>query len=85
MKSSDTLPTISGLASLFWKRHQEGYLAGLLKHTWHVPRFSNPKQPFAFCETSLAYRAPSWSWASCDYTVSHLLTLSLERLDGEEV
>jgi hypothetical protein len=61
-RPSDKLPAISGIASIFAKRLNDQYVAGLWRSdligglTWSAPN----------CKHVREYRAPSWSWASVD-------------------
>ena len=74
-KPTDTLPAISGLASLLWGDHKYEYIAGLLKHdihrglTWYVPPESR-RRLVVRKEDHLETYIPSWSWASADYKVN---------------
>lgn len=61
-RPSDKLPAISGIASIFAKRLNDQYVAGLWRSdlivglNWQSPNCKHVKE----------YRAPSWSWASVD-------------------
>ncbi|KAK8223351.1 heterokaryon incompatibility protein-domain-containing protein [Phyllosticta capitalensis] len=63
-KRTDKLPAMSGLASLFKKRFQAEYIAGLWSHklisglAWQGLGGEKPSSP--------EYTGPSWSWASFD-------------------
>ncbi|KAF4945964.1 hypothetical protein FGADI_11537 [Fusarium gaditjirri] len=65
---SDKLPAVSGLASVFAERLDDQYLAGLWRSDlvvglcWQGPKYG--------CRRVREYRAPSWSWASVDGSVS---------------
>ena len=67
---TDKLPALSGLAAMYKEAHgQKKYLAGIWAHEmprclmWSVLSSYKPSEPV------LAYRAPSWSWASMNAEV----------------
>jgi hypothetical protein len=70
-KGKDKLTALSGIASIFGKRTQERYLAGLWKNSFHLNLLwqSDIKDPDERPARPLDYRAPSWSWASVDCAV----------------
>ncbi|RSL89534.1 hypothetical protein CEP52_014868 [Fusarium oligoseptatum] len=59
---SDKLPAISGLASLFAKRLDDEYVAGL----WRSHLIEGLLWQGLNCRRVQEYRSPSWSWASMD-------------------
>ncbi|KAG5661367.1 hypothetical protein KAF25_005489 [Fusarium avenaceum] len=61
-KPSDKLPAISGLASIFAKRLNDQYIAGL----WKSDLIVGLSWEGLHCKRVEGYRAPSWSWASID-------------------
>ena len=63
-RSSDKLPAISGLAKMYGERLNDKYVAGL----WQNSLIDNLLwRTFGRGVTrTTEYRAPSWSWASCD-------------------
>jgi hypothetical protein len=61
-KASDKLPAISGLASIFAKRLNDEYIAGL----WRSRLLEGLLWQSLRCRRVAEYRAPSWSWASMD-------------------
>ena len=93
----DKLPALSSLAFEFIKNEKDDYLAGLWKGDmpfslcWKAqpePKDKGQELP----QSSISdYRAPSWSWASCNHRVSydHLRrnswNLDLEILYGDTV
>lgn len=74
-RSQDKLPALSGLASEFLKRDGDTYLAGLWKDDilfslcW-IARSETGEREDERSPTS-DFRAPSWSWASCDHEISY--------------
>lgn len=62
-KQRDRLPALSGLARMFSQLLSDGYLAGLWRGQfarglmWYVSSDARPTEE---------WRAPSWSWASCE-------------------
>ncbi|RSL45790.1 hypothetical protein CEP54_014128 [Fusarium duplospermum] len=60
--ASDKLPAISGLASLFAKRLDDEYVAGL----WRSHLIEGLLWQGLSCRRVQEYRSPSWSWASMD-------------------
>jgi hypothetical protein len=81
-KSSDKLPGISGLASLFNRGHEsrDTYVAGLWLNdiwnglAWRCFHRGNTSRTFS-------YRAPSWSWASIDCEVSFIGSVVSQDLE----
>ncbi len=66
-QQTDTLPAISGLASIVHQHTRRQYLAGLWRHDpgslfWEASR--NQGKPSRRPTASHSYTAPSWSWAS---------------------
>lgn len=61
-KPSDKLPAISGLASIFAKRLDDQYVAGL----WRSDLVVGLSWEGLHCKRVEKYRAPSWSWVSVD-------------------
>ncbi|KAK3934992.1 heterokaryon incompatibility protein-domain-containing protein [Diplogelasinospora grovesii] len=67
---SDKFPAISGIADCLLGGHSADYLAGLLRSSiretlsWYVHL---PKREL---QRVIGYRAPTWSWASTDQSVS---------------
>ncbi|KAF2187297.1 HET-domain-containing protein [Zopfia rhizophila CBS 207.26] len=72
--SSDKLPALSGLASLFQRNTRYTYLAGLWAEDlgngllWFCP----DKQTQTIEHQVDAYRGPSWSWVSTDLAVQSI-------------
>ena len=72
---SDKLPAISGIAEEFQNVWGGEYLAGIWSHQlirsllWRL----FPTKPASGVK-QIAYRAPSWSWASIDEHIVHALT-----------
>lgn len=75
-KSSDRLPALAGLASLFSKRLGDDYLAGL----WKTPLVKSLFWNVHGARTISSYRAPSWSWASLDGRPAISLSFRVETL-----
>jgi hypothetical protein len=61
-KPSDKLPAISGIASIFARRLNDQYVAGL----WRSDLIGSLSWQSPNCKRVREYRAPSWSWASVD-------------------
>ncbi|KAF4992627.1 hypothetical protein FGRMN_7028 [Fusarium graminum] len=61
-KSSDKLPAISGLASIYARLLNDEYVAGL----WRSHLLEGLLWRGLNCRRVQGYRAPSWSWASVD-------------------
>ncbi|KAJ4247465.1 hypothetical protein NW762_013140 [Fusarium torreyae] len=61
-KASDKLPAISGIASIFAKRLDDEYVAGL----WRSHLIEGLLWQGLKCRRNQEYKAPSWSWASMD-------------------
>ncbi|KAL6364210.1 hypothetical protein LRP88_02126 [Fusarium phalaenopsidis] len=60
--ASDKLPAMSGLASVFAKRLDDEYVAGL----WRSHLIEGLLWQGLRCRRVPEYRSPSWSWASMD-------------------
>jgi Heterokaryon incompatibility protein (HET) len=73
---NDKLPALSGIAAEFQRLSGDEYLAGLWRSTlphsllWHQLPAPSPKPTKNIIQLPSAYRAPSWSWASVDGTIS---------------
>ena len=85
--SSDKLPAISGLASIFQRNTGYTYIAGLWEEDlinnllWFCPSTTTDHQPVtegSGCE----YRGPSWSWVSTDRPVQYKKLWKIKRRDG---
>ena len=88
--SSDKLVAISGLASKLQKVTKTSYLAGLWYDDtfpqsllWFVPasKQTDGRQSVRYPSLgSRDYRAPSWSWASIDASITWISTSSCDKL-----
>jgi hypothetical protein len=74
--ASDKLPALSGLASIFAKRMQDEYVAGL----WRSHLIEGLLWEGLDARRVSEYRAPSWSWASMDGTPGMALLGEYESL-----
>jgi hypothetical protein len=80
--STDKLPAISGLAAVFSDGILGGYHAGIWPR--NLPLELAWSRVVHLLAKPVAYRAPSWSWASLDGSISHLsLHWPLDRLGDE--
>jgi hypothetical protein len=78
---SDKLVALSGVAQMMRRMLKDEYLAGLWRK-WLPYHLLWYKEKPADTGRSVAYRAPTWSWASVDGEVwSHPISL----MDGEEI
>jgi len=73
-RSDDKLPALSGLAQVIASRTGDQYLAGLWRQNLHLDLHWERKDSYQMAELTSLWRAPSWSWASHDYSVVHFLT-----------
>lgn len=76
-KESDRLPALSGLASRMATVINSTYLAGIWKDDllqglhWHMPYDLRDAENLS--KEPATNKAPSWSWASCDYPTRWVL------------
>jgi hypothetical protein len=86
----DKLPALAGLARVIANKTQDEYYAGLWRDHiledlhWGIVDTESSQQPTAVEEPLVpeAYRAPSWSWASCDSSI-RFIPLHLEHATAE--
>jgi hypothetical protein len=82
---SDTFPALSGIAQRLAEHAGERYVAGLWKSDlargllWRT----HPDATVNHKYESESYRAPSWSWASCDGRVSFLVNHLENEIDPD--
>lgn len=91
--ADDKLPALSGITRTFAEYSGDRYLAGhWLKDAapgllWQDLRVGGPFQPISHSYRLSKSRSPSWSWASCDESVSYPLCnigrVSLDILGGD--
>jgi hypothetical protein len=67
-RPSDKLPAISGIASIFAKRLNDQYVAGL----WRSNLIEGLSWQSVHSKRVREYRAPSWSWASVDGDIGYI-------------
>jgi Heterokaryon incompatibility protein (HET) len=76
---NDKLLALSGIAAEFQRLSGDEYFAGLWRSTlphsllWHQLSPISPGPRKTTIQPSSGYRAPSWSWASVDGTISTIL------------
>lgn len=87
-KEDDKLPAISGVAKKYEHILKDTYVAGLWLSRLHTELLWRPKEftatvmnPTIYRPSS--YRAPSWSWASINGSVTSTLFMNQEELKSE--
>jgi hypothetical protein len=77
--TSDAFPALSGVAHVFAKCLDDEYLAGLWKKNLVADLlwYRNKTEPYLENPVPTTWRAPSWSWASTDFSNGSVDFISL--------